>query len=158
MRGFTDASQWLKEHPWPNGLSVDETKTKSDRRYFRRCLRVALGVCGSAGAETLDEDEREAAEGFAQDEERRFKWTQELKNEFCEELQKLVALDFLMLNTDRGLDNFVGSNSAALAGLALTSLELSDDPILVSAPNFYQAHLSTSLANPQLYHETHQAL
>lgn len=155
MRGFTDASQWLKEHPWPNGLSVDEAKAKSDRHYFRRCLRVALGVCGSAGAETLDGDEREAAEGFAEDENRRFKWTQELKDEFCEELQKLVALDFLMLNTDRGLDNFVGSDPAAFAGLALTPLELSDDPIFVSAPNFYQAHLSTSLANPQSHHKTH---
>lgn len=66
----------------------------------------------------------------------RFRWTTELKDEFCSELQKLVALDFLMLNTDRGLDNFVRRFclrvvDSLMRGGADGGATLSDDPVLV---------------------------
>jgi hypothetical protein len=39
--------------------------------------------------------------------ERRFNWTENLKQSFREELEKLVILDYIMRNTDRGLDNWM---------------------------------------------------
>lgn len=37
----------------------------------------------------------------------RFVWTEPLKQSFREELEKLVILDYIMRNTDRGLDNWM---------------------------------------------------
>lgn len=34
-------------------------------------------------------------------------WTESLKQSFREELEKLVILDYIMRNTDRGLDNWM---------------------------------------------------
>ncbi|KAI5286546.1 phosphatidyl inositol kinase [Ascosphaera aggregata] len=38
---------------------------------------------------------------------RKFRWTETLKQSFREELEKLVILDYIMRNTDRGLDNWM---------------------------------------------------
>ena len=38
---------------------------------------------------------------------RRFFWTEALQQSFREELEKLVILDYIMRNTDRGLDNWM---------------------------------------------------
>ena len=40
-------------------------------------------------------------------ENRRFVWTEQLQQNFREELEKLVILDYIMRNTDRGLDNWM---------------------------------------------------
>lgn len=37
----------------------------------------------------------------------RFVWTESLQQSFREELEKLVILDYIMRNTDRGLDNWM---------------------------------------------------
>lgn len=37
----------------------------------------------------------------------RFVWTEALKQSLREELEKLVILDYIMRNTDRGLDNWM---------------------------------------------------
>ena len=38
---------------------------------------------------------------------RRFVWTDSVMQQFREELEKLVILDYIMRNTDRGLDNWM---------------------------------------------------
>lgn len=64
-------------------------------------------LCGTTGA-VEDEDEEEEEERV--DEERaqaeksyRFQWTDALMLDFRQQLEKLVVLDYLMRNTDRGL-------------------------------------------------------
>lgn len=42
-----------------------------------------------------------------QGQDRKFVWTDAIKQSFREELEKLVILDYLMRNTDRGLDNWM---------------------------------------------------
>jgi phosphatidylinositol 4-kinase type 2 len=99
-----DASQWIKEHPWPHGVAIEDSKAaKSSRHHLRRCLRFAAGFCGRSGADVLDDDDEATLAGDLERDVGRFRWTPELKDGFCDELQKLVALDYLMLNTDRGL-------------------------------------------------------
>ena len=38
---------------------------------------------------------------------RKFAWTEPVQQQFREELEKLVILDYIMRNTDRGLDNWM---------------------------------------------------
>ena len=38
---------------------------------------------------------------------RKFVWTDSVRQQFREELEKLVILDYIMRNTDRGLDNWM---------------------------------------------------
>ena len=46
-------------------------------------------------------------EEASQAQDRRFAWTDNIKQSFREELEKLVILDYIMRNTDRGLDNWM---------------------------------------------------
>lgn len=92
----------LKEHPWP-GLSYDDEPGRT--RHLSRCLTGFQLVCGRAGAVEWDEEDEEdelQREREGSSERREFRWTQQLKVDFWEELQKLVCLDFIMRNTDRG--------------------------------------------------------
>ena len=73
--------------------------------------------------QALDEDCRRGVEHWVDEEEResearpstaeettrpqRFFWTEALQQSFREELEKLVVLDYIMRNTDRGLDNWM---------------------------------------------------
>ena len=75
-------------------------------------------LCGRAGVDDEDSDAEEEEDDttYAQSprlsaedtlegtEPQPFQWTQELMDDFRLELEKLVILDVLMRNTDRGLD------------------------------------------------------
>lgn len=54
-----------------------------------------------------EEEEEETSSLSADGDDPRFVWTEELKQMFREELEKLVILDYIMRNTDRGLDNWM---------------------------------------------------
>ncbi|KAL9940926.1 hypothetical protein V8E36_000414 [Tilletia maclaganii] len=58
-----------------------------------------------------DDDEGEA-DASARGRAREFRWTPATMRAFRIELEKLVVLDYLMRNTDRGLDNFMVHTSA----------------------------------------------
>jgi phosphatidylinositol 4-kinase type 2 len=63
-------------------------------------------VCGRAGADEWSEDEVDEGETAGVDGiegHQRFRWTAQLKADFRLELEKLIMLDWLMRNTDRGL-------------------------------------------------------
>ncbi|KAG6917823.1 hypothetical protein DXG01_000883 [Tephrocybe rancida] len=83
--------------------------------FSKRVLSTIKIVCGRTGdtEDTYDEpdydDERvmyDASES-SNSSERPFYWSQMLQKSFREELEKLVILDYLMLNTDRGADNYM---------------------------------------------------
>ena len=115
-RGFTDGSVFLREHPWPTGdedLSLAPTHRRHKRSVFSAC-------CGRAGH--FEDDGAVPASGDAMppDPDQGFVWTEELMADFRAELgalirswigltrsEKLVILDFLIRNTDRGLDNLM---------------------------------------------------
>ncbi|RUS15447.1 phosphatidylinositol 3 and 4-kinase-domain-containing protein [Endogone sp. FLAS-F59071] len=78
LDGFSDATVFLREHPWP----------EEGRGW---------GCFGE------DEGEREG-EGEGRE---RFRWTPRLRRQFKEEFEKMVVLDYLIRNTDRGLDNWM---------------------------------------------------
>ncbi|OAX42520.1 hypothetical protein K503DRAFT_766700 [Rhizopogon vinicolor AM-OR11-026] len=113
LHGYTDASDFLRKHPWP-GRSIADTFDDSSHRKglpTKRCLGALKIICGRTGDEDVDEEDPEEERLFDASEEnesgRPFYWSRVLQQSFREELEKLVILDYLMLNTDRGADNYM---------------------------------------------------
>ncbi|KAG6845386.1 hypothetical protein H0H87_009733 [Tephrocybe sp. NHM501043] len=83
--------------------------------FSKRVLNTLKIVCGRTGdmEDAYDDsdydDERVMydASDSSNNSERPFYWSQVLQKSFREELEKLVILDYLMLNTDRGADNYM---------------------------------------------------
>ena len=99
LKGYQDATQFLNEHPWP-----DQAKTKSRSSSQKR--RSWADRCRGS-FESEDEEEIEGQLGGAESQKRKEFWTPSLQESFREELEKLVILDYIMRNTDRGLDNWM---------------------------------------------------
>jgi hypothetical protein len=127
LDGYKDASEFLKEHPWPGRATRDTLELygvpRSRQRRRRNWTRTCKMLCGRAGVDDEDSDAEEGEDdtGYgrsprlsAEDtlegiEPELFQWTPELMDDFRLELEKLVILDMLMRNTDRGLDKYVHS-------------------------------------------------
>ena len=108
LKGFKDANIFLREHPWPdraNGLyTPTNSRTKKVQPWKETCRP-------GRRSDDDDYDEEEGIPIGSADEQqqgpRRFIWTDALQQSFREELEKLVILDYIMRNTDRGLDNWM---------------------------------------------------
>lgn len=103
LKGFKDASAFLKQHPWPDQTStnlVNSAHRSRPRRWADDCR------LGSAESEDEDGDDEQRVERAEADRRKQF-WSPILQKSFREELDKLVILDYIMRNTDRGLDNWM---------------------------------------------------
>ncbi|KAJ5539473.1 hypothetical protein N7513_007805 [Penicillium frequentans] len=108
LKGYKDANIFLREHPWPDQINSGFRAEDAPKRKKRPWNEA----CRPSGVHSDDEDDDEPAQmptPNPRDEsaERRFNWTENLKQSFREELEKLVILDYIMRNTDRGLDNWM---------------------------------------------------
>ncbi|KAH7072107.1 phosphatidylinositol 3 and 4-kinase-domain-containing protein [Paraphoma chrysanthemicola] len=103
LKGFKDANIFLKEHPWPDqhngGLRADGAPRKKKRRWAEDCR--------PSGPQSDNEDEEDYSTSTDQQRQRRGFWTDALQQSFREQLERLVILDYIMRNTDRGLDNWM---------------------------------------------------
>ncbi|BGP16721.1 Phosphatidylinositol 4-kinase LSB6 [Rhodosporidiobolus nylandii] len=117
------------------------------RKHHRRSAFASLFcLCGRAGAEALL-DAEEAVEGQlngADEEEDEFEWTEEMVESFREGLECLVILDFLIRNTDRGLDNFMVKSCSSCSPPAAYSAPAP----LSSSPSSPNASPSASSSSP----------
>lgn len=100
LKGFKDANIFLKENPWPDqhGTGLHSGR-KKPRRWAEDCRP-------SGPASDNEEDEGQPSSPGQHDGRRGF-WTESLQQSFREQLEKLVILDYIMRNTDRGLDNWM---------------------------------------------------
>lgn len=105
LQGYKDANIFLREHPWPDqqnpGFRTDAAPRKKKRPWHENCRPSGAppGTEEDSDVEsTADEEEAERRKIF---------WTDRLRQAFREELEKLVILDYIMRNTDRGLDNWM---------------------------------------------------
>jgi phosphatidylinositol 4-kinase type 2 len=103
LKGFKDANIFLKENPWPDqhngGLAAGSTSQRKKRRWTEDCR--------PSGPQADSEDDEDYATPAGQQRQRRGFWTDALQQSFKEQLEKLVILDYIMRNTDRGLDNWM---------------------------------------------------
>jgi phosphatidylinositol 4-kinase type 2 len=145
MHGFQDASEFLRKHPWP-GRSISDTFDDSTHRrggLSKRFMAAISVVCGKTGEtdENYDEfgyeDERALFDATEDGDSsgRPFYWTQTLQQSFRDELEKLVILDYLMLNTDRGADNYMikyceGEHEKTLVDVAPSRSNLREMPVM----------------------------
>lgn len=109
---------FLREHPWPDqywagfrtsdangGASGGRRGKKRRGRWTENCRPTTAASLD--GADDSDDEEGRAAQADAAPPPERFAWNDALKQSFREELEKLVILDYIMRNTDRGLDNWM---------------------------------------------------
>ncbi|KAG6337087.1 hypothetical protein ID866_1998 [Astraeus odoratus] len=114
LHGYTDASDFLRKHPWP-GRSITDTFDDSSHRKgasTKKCLSALKVICGKTGDDGVDDEDPEEERNLFDatedgDTSHTFYWSRALQQNFREELEKLVVLDYLMLNTDRGADNWM---------------------------------------------------
>ncbi|KAG9015617.1 phosphatidyl inositol kinase [Tulasnella sp. 427] len=112
MNGYKDASAFLRDHPWPGRAisdTYDDKPHRSGTTSLKKCSN-ALGVmCGRIGEDVDDDDYDDMYDQQQRPEypSGSFSWTPAMQQEFREELERLIILDYLMRNTDRGLDNFM---------------------------------------------------
>ena len=105
LKGFKDANVFLRDHPWPDQNTAQlraDIEAKKKRGTFANCLPT--------GGVSDEEDEGSRVMSPApvdQDPHKSFRWTSNIKQSFREQLEKLVILDYIMRNTDRGLDNWM---------------------------------------------------
>lgn len=132
LKGFKDANIFLRENPWPDQYlsgfrTSDRHRNSRTGRWADNCRpgsrlasktpngsnrrsRSSGGSGGDLGDEAgnySDYDENEDASAASTPGPDNFMWTETLKQSFREELEKLVILDYIMRNTDRGLDNWM---------------------------------------------------
>jgi hypothetical protein len=124
LNGYKDATNFFKDHPWPdqNTTGIDETPQKRKRTWADDCGR------GS----NIDDEEVEPLTAEESDRRRVF-WTEGLQQKFRQQLEKLVILDYIMRNTDRGLDNW----------MIRVDEEERDTPVAVEPGNGHIRTLST---------------
>lgn len=105
LQGFSDATVFLRKHPWPDHLNSGFKVSDAPKRK----KRPWQDPCRPSGPDSDDEGEGSYSPGTPDGEQRprRFQWTEKLQTAFREELEKLVILDYIMRNTDRGLDNWM---------------------------------------------------
>ena len=109
LKGFKDANLFLRDHPWPD--QVNPGFRPDDATRWRK--KPWPETCRPSGAPSEDDEslhtEIRSMNGNeeTQCQDRGFSWTDSLKQAFREELEKLVILDYVMRNTDRGLDNWM---------------------------------------------------
>ncbi|PPJ55652.1 hypothetical protein CBER1_09541 [Cercospora berteroae] len=111
LKGFKGATEFFQEHPWPdlNNTSFrDAPSRKKRRKRWDETCRPSSRTSSRPTTATTDgynteDEEDDAAEAGRNSE----FWTEELQQSFREELEKLVILDYVMRNTDRGSDNWM---------------------------------------------------
>ncbi|KAI0088026.1 phosphatidylinositol 3 and 4-kinase-domain-containing protein [Irpex rosettiformis] len=131
LHGYTDASDFLRKHPWP-GRAISDTFDDSNHRkrnWSAKAWNTMKILCGKTGVEEdfMEDEDREdervlfdATEALPN---QPFYWSPPLQDSFREELEKLVILDYLMLNTDRGADNYMIKYCNVQHGSTLVDVE-----------------------------------
>ena len=114
LKGYKDANIFLKENPWPdqNSDSLQYNARRKKQRPWRDACRTGSLTSGdNHDYENLNEGDSTAGDtsrSYSEEGSRqRGFWTLSKQQSLREELEKLVILDYIMRNTDRGLDNWM---------------------------------------------------
>lgn len=108
LKGFEDANLFLRDNPWPDQANTGFRPQDAPKRKKKPWSES----CRPSGAASDDDDEEvmsdvRSTSAEEEGQSKRFVWTDTLQQSFREELEKLVILDYIMRNTDRGLDNWM---------------------------------------------------
>ncbi|KAL4074043.1 hypothetical protein J3A83DRAFT_4357909 [Scleroderma citrinum] len=96
LHGYTDASDFLRRHPWP-GRSIADTFDDSSHRKgtsTKRCLSALKVICGRTGVNGIDEEDPEEERTLFDGDDitcGTFYWSRALQQNFREELEKSLV-------------------------------------------------------------------
>ena len=95
LDGFRDANLFLRENPWPDryNSSFNTEVAPKKTSWTKMCLT------GATGYDLEAQNEAPESSNPTQEASPRFQWTEALQQNFREELEKLVILDYMMRNT-----------------------------------------------------------
>lgn len=95
LDGFRDANLFLRENPWPDryNSSFNTEVAPKKTKWTAMCLT------GATGDDLEAQNDAPENSNPTQDPSPRFQWTEALQQNFREELEKLVILDYMMRNT-----------------------------------------------------------
>ncbi|KAF1811494.1 phosphatidylinositol 4-kinase type 2-alpha [Eremomyces bilateralis CBS 781.70] len=105
LTGYKDATRFLKENPWPDQNNSMLRSGTAVRKKERKRIRWT-DDCRPGGRPDSDDEDNVVPNGHERNNREIF-WSEELQQSFREQLEKLVILDYIMRNTDRGLDNWM---------------------------------------------------
>jgi hypothetical protein len=91
----SDANLFLRENPWPDryNSSFNTEVAPKKTTWTSMCLK------GATGDDLEQQNDAPESSNPTQDPSPRFQWTEALQQNFREELEKLVILDYMMRNT-----------------------------------------------------------
>jgi phosphatidylinositol 4-kinase type 2 len=101
LKGYKGATEFFKEHPWPDQHNTNfkvPPKRKRNALWADDCRPKSRPG---------DSDEEDGMNSREQSRARHEFWSEALQESFREQLEKLVILDYIMRNTDRGTDNWM---------------------------------------------------
>ncbi|KAF9282899.1 phosphatidyl inositol kinase [Linnemannia elongata] len=103
LNGFKDANLFMRDHPWPLEIPVGDANGKG--KTWRRSAPESIHSHQETDGASLNGG---AAGGLGHGPDKPgFNWTPALQQQFREQFEKMIILDYLIRNTDRGLDNWM---------------------------------------------------
>ncbi|OTB03297.1 hypothetical protein M426DRAFT_321864 [Hypoxylon sp. CI-4A] len=157
LKGFKDANVFLREHPWPDqywsSFRSNDTHRHKRKRWADNCRPTSRAARDN---DSESEDERDAPEQRPLGPDN-FMWTESLKQSFREQLEKLVILDYIMRNTDRGLDNWMVKVDWTTQAVSITSeppqlnMDIPEDEELPARPVDLPARGKNQSRSPNPY-------
>lgn len=108
LKGFKGATEFFQQHPWPDQHSTTAAATSHRKKRRRKGWTENCRPTSNQATEELDTgDEDYATVPRDIRSSREQYWTEQLQLSFRQQLEKLVILDYIMRNTDRGSDNWM---------------------------------------------------
>ncbi|RKP34321.1 phosphatidylinositol 3-/4-kinase, partial [Dimargaris cristalligena] len=100
LEGYTDATRFLQQHPWTPAPSSHSHSHVAEPPVASMGFRNQIQRPGPPWSELRHQSSTHSVADP-------FQWTPQLRQQFREELEKLILFDYLVRNTDRGADNWM---------------------------------------------------
>ncbi|KAF9964133.1 phosphatidyl inositol kinase [Mortierella alpina] len=122
LNGFKDANLFMRDHPWPvepttvpGGTGSGDASVNAKGKYYASWRRSTADSVHSNQQDTDGSSLYGSIAGSthgglaagSRAERAGFSWTPALQQQFREQFEKMIILDYLIRNTDRGLDNWM---------------------------------------------------
>ena len=107
LKGYKGATEFFRDHPWPDQATSNFRDATQSRKKRRKRWDETCRPRSAPTADELETDEEADLPGSEGSRSPQQYWSDALQQSFKEQLERLVILDYIMRNTDRGLDNWM---------------------------------------------------
>ncbi|RCH94756.1 phosphatidyl inositol kinase, partial [Rhizopus stolonifer] len=131
LTDYKDATVFFRNHPYP--INTEHTESINRKSVWAGCLGRNETMQDEFDEEHLlpeedDSDHTHVTPNHQPSKKHDFRWTYQLQHQFCREFEQLVILDYLIRNTDRGLDNWMIKHCPSQRACSSKSSLSADEP------------------------------